>query len=132
MTAARRRVSVESGWTCLVGEPTVCMPACGDGAVNGEEECDDGNLDAADGCSPTCAIEMGWSCMNEPSECSPNCGDGEITSTEECDDGNMDVGRRVRSVPRRSRLGVHRRTQHVLGATARDERQRRRIGRRER
>jgi fibro-slime domain-containing protein len=38
-----------------------CTSTCGDGLVIGEA-CDDGNLDANDGCSPTCTIEDGFSC----------------------------------------------------------------------
>ena len=38
---------------------TVKGESCGDGLLsgNGAEQCDDGNLDAGDGCSPTCTIE---------------------------------------------------------------------------
>jgi cysteine-rich repeat protein len=32
-------------------------PVCGDDAKEGGEECDDGNTDPGDGCSPACAIE---------------------------------------------------------------------------
>jgi cysteine-rich repeat protein len=34
-----------------------CVTACGDGAVAGKEECDDGNLVAGDGCSDRCVRE---------------------------------------------------------------------------
>jgi cysteine-rich repeat protein len=37
-------------------------PVCGDGVQNGDEECDDGNQDAADGCSPACATEHPDTC----------------------------------------------------------------------
>lgn len=33
-------------------------PVCGDGLVEGAEECDDGNPDAGDGCSPSCEEEV--------------------------------------------------------------------------
>jgi len=36
-------------------EPT--PPACGDGTLAGSEECDDGNTNPGDGCSPTCELE---------------------------------------------------------------------------
>ena len=39
-------------------------PQCGNGVVEGDEECDDGNFDNGDGCSVTC--------LNEPA----TCGDG--------------------------------------------------------
>ncbi|MGK0358272.1 MAG: cysteine-rich repeat protein, partial [Bradymonadia bacterium] len=52
---------------------------CGDGAVGGGEECDDGNVDAGDGCAADCTIE-------------PGCGNGRIELDEACDDGNLDNG----------------------------------------
>ena len=58
---------------------TVCSPKCGDGIVNGTEQCDNGpnNSDTAyGGCTTQCTI-------------GPYCGDGKVDSTfgEECDDG---------------------------------------------
>lgn len=64
--------------------------ACGDGAV-GQEECDDGNNIAGDGCSPICQQERGWDCSNGDttvSVCTPLCGDGFLVGNEICDDGN--------------------------------------------
>ncbi len=73
---------------CVVRFPDAPQ-RCGDGVLSLEEECDDGNEQADDGCSPSCAIEPGWACSGEPSVCSYTCGDGSIdTGTEECDDGN--------------------------------------------
>ena len=48
---------------------------CGDGIINtNDEQCDDGNLEEADGCGPTCALE--------------HCGDGVVNQVgEDCDDG---------------------------------------------
>jgi cysteine-rich repeat protein len=43
---------------------------CGDVVVAGAEECDDGNTDPDDGCSPTCQLE---------------CGDGVLGAAELCD-----------------------------------------------
>ena len=42
---------------------------CGDGILVGAEQCDDGNLTSADGCSALCAIEAGYSCTGQPSVC---------------------------------------------------------------
>jgi cysteine-rich repeat protein len=61
------------------GESSACLAdctnnVCGDGFVGPEEACDDGNLDAGDGCDELCMIE--------------GCGDGELQAPEECDDGN--------------------------------------------
>lgn len=36
---------------------TTCATVCGDGIRAGVEACDDGNLKAGDGCSPTCTLE---------------------------------------------------------------------------
>ena len=55
--------------------------ACGDGIVNGTEECDDGNTISGDGCSSVCKTEVG------------KCGDGIVdVATESCDDGNRTSG----------------------------------------
>ncbi|KAK3276675.1 hypothetical protein CYMTET_15273 [Cymbomonas tetramitiformis] len=35
---------------------------CGDGYKDQYEDCDDDNLIAGDGCSPTCEVEIGWVC----------------------------------------------------------------------
>jgi len=32
-------------------------PVCGDGEINGDDTCDDGNLFGGDGCSPSCTVE---------------------------------------------------------------------------
>ena len=58
---------------------TLCTPTCGDGVVNGDEQCDDGpnNSDTVyGGCTTQCAIGS-------------YCGDGKVDAAfgEECDDG---------------------------------------------
>ena len=65
---------VESGWECRVYSPTenrsYCAKKenggsgfCGDGVVNGNEQCDDGfPLRNNDGCSTNCRVEPGWNC----------------------------------------------------------------------
>lgn len=49
------------GWTlddvCIVGYQGPPAPICGDGVLDDDEECDDGNVDSGDGCSATCAEE---------------------------------------------------------------------------
>ncbi|TNF23714.1 MAG: DUF4215 domain-containing protein [Deltaproteobacteria bacterium] len=51
-------------------------PTCGDGVVQADEACDDGNADDTDGCTTSCEL--------------PRCGDGFVQAAmgEECDDGN--------------------------------------------
>ena len=36
---------------------------CGNGAIDGEEQCDDGNTFIDDGCSNICEINEGWQCI---------------------------------------------------------------------
>lgn len=69
------------GPACDIGavEQLYAPTACGNGALDGGEACDDGNFAYCDGCTPACEIEAGVA-----------CGDG-ITSRhcgEQCDDGN--------------------------------------------
>jgi len=53
---------------------------CGNGAKEGTEACDDGDLDPGDGCSATCAVESGYTCTGTaPSVCVHDvtlCSDG--------------------------------------------------------
>ncbi len=51
---------------------------CGDGVLDENEECDDGNTKNGDGCSDTCTLE--------------ECGNGVVEGNEECDDGNTKNG----------------------------------------
>lgn len=48
---------------------------CGNGVLDTDEECDDGNTVNGDGCTAQCKME-------------PFCGDGILNTGEECDDGN--------------------------------------------
>lgn len=65
---------------------------CGDGDVASDEECDDENTAAGDGCDAACAIESGFSCTDEPSECARTVGNGDVDPGETCDDGNVEAG----------------------------------------
>ncbi len=56
------------------------------------EDCDQGNVDAGDGCSSLCKIETGWNCTGTPSDCDLICGDGLKLLNEDCDDGNANDG----------------------------------------
>ncbi len=59
-------------------------PSCGDGIVQGGEECDDGNTVSGDGCSSICRLER----------VSPNCGNNiwEPDQGEECDGTDTPAG----------------------------------------
>ena len=50
---------------------------CGDGFTEGAEQCDDGNTDAGDCCSPTCTLDAA----------SAPCDDGDVCTTSESCDG---------------------------------------------
>lgn len=54
--------------TLVVPEPP--QPVCGDGVIEGTEQCDDGDSQGGDGCSAICQVESGWTCVGEPSVCS--------------------------------------------------------------
>ncbi|MGM0576526.1 MAG: tandem-95 repeat protein [Myxococcota bacterium] len=56
---------------------TVTVRACGDGLLQeGDgEECDDGGTTSGDGCTSTCLLESGWTCVGTaPTSCEATCG----------------------------------------------------------
>ena len=67
--------STDPSTDAITGSTTTAS-VCGDGAVDADETCDDGNLDDGDGCSAGCALEP------------VVCGDGWVGAGETCDDGN--------------------------------------------
>lgn len=92
-------------------DETECEPiggVCGNGVVEGEEECDSGSPDGSFDCTPECRIsvcgngivEPGENCDDGnsdesdgcPNDCVagglPLCGNGRLDAYEECDDGN--------------------------------------------
>jgi cysteine-rich repeat protein len=75
--------------TCTLNTSGCSIGACGNGAVEAGETCDDGNVSAGDGCSATCAPETGYACTGMPSSCDPVCGDGAIVGGETCDGTNF-------------------------------------------
>lgn len=80
----------DSGDVGDAGPPDSAVgPMCGDGAIEGDEACDDGNVDDGDGCSAECALEDGFACEGEPTVCETVCRDSIIAGDEECDDGNV-------------------------------------------
>ncbi len=68
--------SMTSSSTSSTTETTTGQAVCGDGEVQGDEECDDGNDDDLDACLSSCELA--------------GCGDGIVHDDfgEECDDGN--------------------------------------------
>ncbi|MFY1828879.1 DUF4215 domain-containing protein [Myxococcus fulvus] len=67
-------------------EPDAGPTICGDALKHPSEECDDGNNNLGDGCTPLCKREP--RCVN--GACESACGNGwlEPNSPEQCDDGN--------------------------------------------
>lgn len=60
---------------------TECTPACGDGVVTPDEQCDEGELNGTEdygGCTEDCRL-------------GPFCGDGVVNGDEECDEGAGNV-----------------------------------------
>jgi cysteine-rich repeat protein len=53
---------VDSCPTDYVEKGTDLCVLCGNGVIDGDEECDDGNQDDGDGCSSTCVEEPGYDC----------------------------------------------------------------------
>jgi fibro-slime domain-containing protein len=77
----------------LVDAPAA--PSCGDGTLDPNEQCDDGNTTAGDGCSANClVVEQGYTCPTPGAACAPAviCGDGRQNGGEQCDDGNATGG----------------------------------------
>ena len=55
--------TITCGPDCDSVDTSACHPpVCGDGLLGLDEDCDDGNAAAEDGCSPTCRIEPGPLC----------------------------------------------------------------------
>lgn len=52
----------------VLGSSGECVEKCGDGLNFGLLQCDDGNLIAGDGCSPTCQVESDWTCSGGTTE----------------------------------------------------------------
>ena len=77
-----------------VDRPTTGKGSCGDGIIERNEGCDDGNTTSGDGCSRICQVEANWYCPQEGEPCQnlAQCGNGILTSDEVCDDHNTNSG----------------------------------------
>ena len=95
--------AVESGYECTradntAANPDLCSLLCGNGILDSGETCDDNNASSGDGCSSTCAVEVGYGCSrvdstaSNPDVCNLLCGNGAIDSGETCDDNNAISG----------------------------------------
>lgn len=84
-------------------DPVNCAGGFPNGTVEGDEECDDNDVDPTDGCTNSCTT-CGNGVVTAPEECDDNnlvngdgcdrncratgCGNGLIVGSETCDDGN--------------------------------------------
>ena len=61
-----------AGWNiddfCVVGVNPVAAPLCGNGKVEGDETCDDGNQEPGDGCSASCQPDGDTPTTGDPTE----------------------------------------------------------------
>jgi cysteine-rich repeat protein len=71
--------AIESDTEARVRLRVACRAVCGDGVAEGDEECDDGNVEAGDDCGPNCTL-------------TDLCGNEMLDPDEECDDGNHATG----------------------------------------
>ena len=76
------------------GMDTPSGGTCGDGVIERNEQCDDGNTANGDGCSRLCQVEANWICPtpSKPCQYAGTCGNGILTSNKACDDGNTTSG----------------------------------------
>ena len=65
------------------------VPVCGNGVLEGDEECDKGDPTSCDGCSSTCKIEA---CGNGRKECAEKCDDGNVVDGDGCDSNCTPTG----------------------------------------
>ncbi len=88
----RYSVGSVNGGLINVGEQP-SSSVCGNGVVEGNEECDEGNQNGQ-----VCTPNYGSSCIYCKSNCTNgsvfggSCGDGVVNGNEECDDGNTANG----------------------------------------
>jgi len=84
--------------TTTVSTTTTTLAVCGNFVVESGEDCDDGNTDPGDCCSPTCQADpAGTPCTSDGNECTDDECDGgggclNINNTDPCDDGLFCTG----------------------------------------
>ncbi len=105
----------DDGWVCPTAPACpACAPTAATACSQGSEQCDDGNLDINDGCTPSCRKVP--TCGTGPGACTPPCGDGLLLAADraagfECDDGNNQAGDGCSAhLQGGARLDLHRRS----------------------
>ena len=76
----------------VVAIPDVAPSVCGNGIVEGSEQCDDGNAADGDGCSAACQVEPCYTCPDPGQACMPAgsgtaCNDNNPCTDDACDGG---------------------------------------------
>lgn len=107
--SAAGNASCSSGICDATEAPNTCelANACGNGAVEAVEACDDGNAIPGDGCNASCLFEVDAGPCTEGAQCASGvcdtindnvcelpdvCGNGVLEAGESCDDGNAASG----------------------------------------
>ncbi len=85
-----RMCLIEAGaWVCP--EPGLPCELCGNGVVETNEACDDGDTEGGDGCAADCrTVEENYNCYFPGFACAL-CGNGLVEVGEECDEGHIDA-----------------------------------------
>ena len=124
-TTTRRRVmgaarSVRSSASrraarCGTPGPCISVPVCGNGVLDADEACDDGNKASGDGCAGDCAtITPGWRCPVVGRRCVPDLRRRPDGRTRDVRRPQHDVGRRLlRRLRRRAEHRPLRRRDHL-------------------
>ena len=104
-TLESQPVTKPEGWKCTtpkqangcIGPTTCAATVCGNGGPGilpeGSEQCDDGNHDMGDGCTPLCRLEP--ACPAGGGACGGVCGDGMLLPAEAADPTNCDDGNTI-------------------------------------
>jgi cysteine-rich repeat protein len=75
------------GGVAACSGPDPVLPVCGNGVIEGREHCDDGNLEAGDGCDQNCLLEARETCDNrvdDDGDGSADCADPDCFSHPAC------------------------------------------------